>query len=267
MNGFLDLILPAWGAVAALMSVLWWRQVRTHNANWVDVAWAGSTGGLGVYFAIAGEGDPLRRLALAMMAGMWGGRLALHIYRRALRHPEEDSRYRYLRQHWHTATQIKFFLFFQAQGLAAMVFSLPYWAIAQIPGPTPPAVLTVAAVIWLVSIAGESFADWQLTAWRAAPGHCGRTCRTGLWAYSRHPNYFFEWLHWWSYVVLSHGSPYWWIALLIQGLMFMTLNYLSGIPHAERQALLSKGDDYREYQSTTPRFFPWRPKRHAQPRH
>jgi steroid 5-alpha reductase family enzyme len=81
-----------------------------------------------------------------------------------------------------------------------------------------------------------------------------------LWRYSRHPNYFFEWLHWWSYVPLALGTSWWWLPLLTQGLMLFTLLKLTGIPHAERQALAHRGDDYREYQATTNAFVPWFPR-------
>jgi steroid 5-alpha reductase family enzyme len=115
-------------------------------------------------------------------------------------------------------------------------------------------------LIWAVAVGGETLADRQLAAWRAAPANDGRTCRSGLWRYSRHPNYFFEWLHWWTYIPLAWGSPWWWLTLLGQALMLFTLFKVTGIPHTERQALASRGEDYRAYQRSTSVFIPWFPK-------
>jgi len=249
------------------MAGFWLHQARTLSANLVDVAWAAGTGGLGVVFAIVGDGDLVRRVLLGLMTGVWGLRLAWYISGRARRHPQEDGRYRYLREHWSTGTQFKFFWFYQVQGLTVMLFSLPFWVIANTAKPAPLGVIAAALLIWLVALSGEAIADRQLAAWRANPANRGVTCRAGLWRYSRHPNYFFEWLHWWSYVVLVWGNPAWWVALVAQATMLVTLFWVTGIPHTERQALASRGDDYRAYQATTSVFIPWFPKRHDESRH
>ena len=101
----------------------------------------------------------------------------------------------------------------------------------------------------------------QLAAFRAQPSNRGRTCRSGLWRYSRHPNYFFEWLHWFAYVALAVGSPVSWLAWSGPVVMYLFLRYISGIPFTEANALRSRGDDYREYQRTTPMLFPWFPRK------
>ncbi|HEX5550019.1 MAG TPA: DUF1295 domain-containing protein, partial [Nitrospira sp.] len=90
-----------------------------------------------------------------------------------------------------------------------------------------------------------------------------RVCREGLWYYSRHPNYFFEWLHWWAYVVMAIGAPGWPLTLIGPVAMGWALLRVTGIPLAEQQALTSKGEDYREYQRTTNAFVPWFPKPRA----
>ena len=86
------------------------------------------------------------------------------------------------------------------------------------------------------------------------------TCRAGLWRYSRHPNYFFEWLHWFAYVWLAVGSPWFGVAWTGPVVMYVFLRWLSGIPFTERQALATRGEDYRAYQRTTPMLFPWFPR-------
>ena len=89
----------------------------------------------------------------------------------------------------------------------------------------------------------------------------GKTCREGLWRYSRHPNYFFEWLGWWAWVLAAVGSPLFLLSLSGPLFMLVFLFKITGIPATEEQALRSRGDDYRRYQRTTSMFVPWFPKK------
>ena len=111
--------------------------------------------------------------------------------------------------------------------------------------------------LWLIGLLGESLADRQLARFRADPANKGKVCRTGLWNYSRHPNYFFEWLVWVGYAVFALGSPWGWLGLLAPALMLHFLRNVTGIPMTEELSLKSKGDAYREYQRTTSAFVPW----------
>ena len=132
-------------------------------------------------------------------------RLALHLWTRVRGEPE-DGRYQHLRAHWH-GDQLKFFAFFQFQALLIVLFALPFIAVARNPRGVRPCWLPAAVAIWLVSVVGEAIADRAAGAFRSDPANRGHTCRDGLWRYSRHPNYFFEWLHWFAYVCLAVGSP------------------------------------------------------------
>ena len=109
-------------------------------------------------------------------------------------------------------------------------------------------------------MAGECVADKQLSGFKANKSNARKVCRNGLWKYSRHPNYFFEWIHWWSYVLLNFGSNNLWISLTGPLLMLFFLIKISGIPFAEQQALKSKGIEYENYIKTTYMFFPGPPK-------
>ena len=122
----------------------------------------------------------------------------------------------------------------------------------------------LGVAIWAIGVAGEAVADAQLARFRADPGHRGRTCRAGLWRYSRHPNYFFEWLTWWAYVAIAWGAPHGWVALFGPAVMLLFLFKVTGIPYTEAQALRSRGDDYRAYQRTTSAFVPWFPRADAE---
>jgi len=157
------------------------------------------------------------------------------------------------------------FWFFQAQAVVALLFSLPFWAAAQSPVAAWNGWWVLGVCVWLASVAGESLADRQLHAFRSDPVNRGRTCRRGLWGWSRHPNYFFEWLHWFAYVFLAVGSPYLWLTILGPVLMFVFLYRFTGIPYTERQALKSRGADYERYQAEVSAFFPWPPKQTVNP--
>jgi len=120
----------------------------------------------------------------------------------------------------------------------------------------------IAVVVWLIAVMGEGMADSQLAAHRMDPANRGKTCRSGLWRYSRHPNYFFEFLHWFTYVFLSIGMGTGWVAVSLIGpaLMLAFLYRVTGIPYTEAQALRTRGADYAEYQRTTSPFVPLPPK-------
>lgn len=250
-----------WLAAAWMMTAGWAWQRRKTNAGIVDVLWSVGVGGAAVWSALAGSGAGATRAVLAVLGGLWGGRLALHLWRRVRGEPE-DGRYRALRAHWH-GHQGKFFGFFQFQAFLVAVFAVPFVAVAANPVASA-GWIGVAVVIWVVGVAGESLADRQLARFRADPGNRGKTCREGFWRYSRHPNYFFEWLHWFAYVALAVGSPVGWLAWSGPLVMFLFLRFVSGVPYTETQALRSRGDEYRRYQRDTPMFFPWFPSRHSE---
>lgn len=256
-----SVLLVIWGIASIVMTSGWLWQQRTRNAGIVDVLWALCVGGAAIGLALYGDGGTWPRVALAVLGGGWGVRLAAHLGHRVSREAE-DGRYAYLRRHWNDSG-LRFFLFFQLQAALVPLFALPFAAVARAPwtGPTPGLVAGLA--IGVLAVAGEGIADRQLARFRADPANRGRTCREGLWAMSRHPNYFFEWLHWFAYVVLAVGSPWWWMAAAGPAVMYVFLRWISGIPFTEAQALRNRGDDYAEYQRTTPMLIPRLPRRTA----
>lgn len=250
-------LIVVWAIAASAQTAAWLWQRRHRNAGIVDVVWAATVGCGALVLAILGDGAALPRAVLAALGTLWSARLALHLARRVFGH-SEDGRYANLRLYWGDS-DLKWFLFFQAQALLAVLFAVPFLGAARNLDASTGMVLAAVAW-WVASVAGESKADSQLAHFRADPANYGKTCRVGLWRYSRHPNYFFEWLHWFAYVWLAAGSS--WFAASWAGpvVMYIFLRWISGIPYAERQALQTRGDDYREYQRTTPMLFPWFPR-------
>jgi steroid 5-alpha reductase family enzyme len=245
-------------AAAVVMTLVWEIQRRTRNAGYVDAAWSFLMGGAAVYYNAIGPGAALPRALTATLGALWGFRLGLHILHR-MRHEAEDGRYRHLRERIR-GHQGKFFAFFMFQAGLTALFSLPFYVASRNPQATWTPWLVAGVVVWLVGVGGESLADRQLARFRADPANRGTTCRAGLWRYSRHPNYFFEWLHWFAYVGLAVGAPAWGWSLLGPALMLVSLCWVTGIPFVEAQALRSRGDDYRRYQRETSVFVPWFPR-------
>lgn len=244
----------------ALMTLMWLIQLRTRNAGIVDVAWGAGIGLLGALLAVTSGGDEKRQMLLAGLVGMWSVRLALYLFVRVIGHPEE-GRYATLRQQWGERANLKMFWFFQLQAATVVLFASPVWIAASNEKPWGQLTDYVGVSVWMVGMLGVSLSDWQLARFKRDSQNRGKTCRAGLWRYSRHPNYFFEWLLWWSYTLLAFPGALWWLAPVTPLLLLYFFLYVTGIPPTEAQALASRGDDYRRYQKETSPFVPWFPRK------
>lgn len=251
------IIISGFLTVSLFLVGLWQWQRRTGNAAVADAGWTGSMAFLALWYAFWTTPNTVRAWVIAGMTILWALRLTHHIIFYRVRGKPEDGRYAAMRAYWGDRAQSRFFLFFQGQAIAAFLFTLPLLAALTAPRPGWSFWDTVGVVIWLVAVTGESVADHQLEWFRNQPGNKGKTCRNGLWRYSRHPNYFFEWIHWFAYVAFSVGHPAWWYTWLAPVMMLIFLFKFTGIPYTEQQALKSRGDDYRAYQRTTSVFIPW----------
>jgi len=236
------------------MLALYAHQRRTQDATPVDIGWAIGIGFVSVYLASNGQGDLYRRVIVGTLTALWALRLSWHLHAR--RGPAEDGRYAMLRQQWGDRAQRNFLLLYLAQALLITFFSIPGLLAAA--NPNPLSILDgLGVAIWLVAIGGEGLADAQLHRFRSEPTNAGHTCQQGLWNYSRHPNYFFEWLHWFAPVAWAIPHDWGWLSLMAPVVMLYLLFSVTGIPYAEKRALLSRGDEYRAYQERTHAFFPF----------
>lgn len=256
-------LLGMWAVTAILFGVLWWWCERIGNAGYIDVAWAAMIAA-GVFAAgLMLDTEPKRALLVGVMGTVWGVRLARHLFVRLYGH-EEDGRYAHMRKYFGTRAPLAFFVFFQIQALFVVLFLAPMVAAITAAGPLgwPDA---VGALIWIVAVTGEEIADGQLARFKRDPANKGKVCKRGLWRYSRHPNYFFEWLHWFAYLAIgaTFATSIGWVALLGPVVMLVFLIFITGIPYTEKRAVQSKGDAYRQYQRETSAFIPWFPKRSA----
>ena len=243
-----------------LMLLLWLVQVRIKDASHVDVGWAGGLAILAVVFAVLGNGDVAHRVLVAVLGGLWGTRLALYLLFNRVLGKEEDGRYKTLRANWGDAANVKFFVFFQAQAGFVIAFSIPFALIVGDRSSGLGVLEWIGAALWVVAVSGEVLADRQLTRWRANPANRGKTARTGLWNWSRHPNYFCEWLNWIAFLLIALAAPHGWIAVEAPVFLLFLLVFVTGIPATEAQAVKSR-PDYAQYQREVSPFIPWFPKR------
>lgn len=262
MPALVSLAAQGWAIAAAVMLLAWLAHLRLRNAGVVDLGWVVSVCLLAVWDAIAAarNGAPLRGWIVAAAIGVWGARLGLYLLRDRVLGQPEDGRYADLRARRSPAAALRFFPFFQAQALLAVVFSLPALLVAFNTAERLSVLERMALLLWAVACTGEAIADRQLERFKARASARGRTCRDGLWRYSRHPNYFFEWLIWVALALFALESPWGPVALICPALMLFLLFRVTGIPATEAQALRTKGDDYRRYQETTSVFIPWPPR-------
>ncbi len=260
MNSGVTLVLTGAAGVALLMLLLWLIHLRTGNAAIVDAGWAAGLALLGALYAALGGGYWLRAAMIGAMSGIWGLRLAIYLLAtRVIGHPEE-GRYRELRARWKTNIPFKFLLFFEFQALLCVALASPFFLAARNLDRRLSALEWAAAALWTLAMAGEAAADAQLNKFKSQPANRGRTCRVGLWRYSRHPNYFFEWLIWIAFAVFALASPGGFWGLLSPILILYFVLRVTGIPATEAQAIRTRGEEYRRYQRTTSAFVPWFPK-------
>ncbi|MFC3195466.1 DUF1295 domain-containing protein [Marinicella sediminis] len=257
MSWFEQPLLLATLMCLALQLIAWFRQYQTHNADVVDIAWTLGIVMCALLYLWLTPVDTLTLVAVLLFPVIWYGRLLLHlIMRYDVDH--EDSRYQYLRAHWSAHTQQKFLGFFLFQAGLSVLFSLPaYWVITA--ADLSLGALLLALVWGGLSFIGVTLADHQL--YRFKKTHdSSEVCNVGLWRYSRHPNYFFEWIHWLVYPILLWNTDYFIWSWFIVGMMLLFLLKLTGIPFSEQQALLKRGDAYRAYMKKTSQFIIWRTK-------
>jgi len=261
MHPILYLFLLSLATVCGIMLLVWLWATRIRNYSIVDVWWALNFGIIAVLVYFLASGNPVRIAIVAAGGLLWSLRLGLHLGARVFSHlDEEEGRYKQLRKEWANNLHLKFFIFFQMQGISNAVLSLPFFIIASNAGDSISWIEYTGAVLWLVSIFGEAVADWQLKQFKKDPANKGKVCDKGLWNYSRHPNYFFQLMIWISVLVLALPSPLGWLAVISPLSIGYLIFNVTGIPMTEEQSLRSKGEAYKKYQQTTSVFVPWRKK-------
>jgi steroid 5-alpha reductase family enzyme len=250
--------------LSAVMAVAWQVQLTTGNTGWIDVFWTFGLGAVAIIASLVPLFDDswphVRQIMVAILVAVWSLRLGGHILIRT-RTVGDDPRYRQLITQWGTDAAREMFWQLQKQAAVSLILAISIVLAAQNPHPglRTQDVLGLAMVI--AAIVGEAVSDYQLRRFKVDPANRNSVCDIGLWRWSRHPNYFFEWLFWLAYpliaIDLAGYNPYGWLALLAPICMYWVLVYVSGIPPLEEHMLRSRGETFRAYQRRTRAFFPF----------
>jgi len=266
LPSFVAALLSAGLALSAIMACAWHIRQITENSGWIDVCWTFGTGAVAVVMALLplteGPWPHPRQIFVAALAALWSLRLGWHICVRT-RAIDDDPRYRDLMVQWGAGASVKLFWHLQVQAAVGLLLASSVMLAAQNPVPHLRAQDIVGAMVLLIGIAGEAVADRQLRLFKHDPANREKICDLGLWRWSRHPNYFFEWLCWLAYPIvaidLAGNNPLGPLALLAPLTMYWILVNVSGVPPLEAHMLRTRGPAFRAYQARTSAFFPLPP--------
>jgi steroid 5-alpha reductase family enzyme len=257
---FINTALAGGLAILLMMTVLWLISVRVQDASIVDSFWGPGFGVAALAYFLAGEGWLVRQILIIALVLIWGGRLGWHIFRR--NHGKgEDYRYQQFRQHYGPQRYwwVSFFQVFLLQGFLMWIISAPL--VMAHASPQPEAFTwqdALGGVIWLIGFAFEVAGDAQLAQFKANPANKGQVMQSGLWRYTRHPNYFGDACVWWGLWLVACSVPWGWLTVFAPLLMTFMLMRVSGVSLLEQRMMQRPA--YRAYAERTSAFFPWPPK-------
>jgi len=257
-------ILGAFGwsslAVIGFMTVLWLVSLPLRNSSIVDIFWGPTFLLQAIVYAFVtpDAGSDARSILIVALVAAWSIRLALHIGSRNIG-KGEDYRYAGWREEagaswwWRS-----FFRVFVLQGVLSLFIGLPLLA-AQVAGPAQLGWLdAVGAAVWGIGFFFEAVGDWQLTQFLRNPANRGHTMRSGLWQFTRHPNYFGDATQWWGLWLIALAAGGWWTLLSPVAMTFLIYR-ISGVGMLEA-TIAERRPDYADYMRTTNAFIPWLPK-------
>lgn len=247
--------------ILCMMLALWVVSVRVKDVSIVDLFW-----GLGFVLVawrtgLVSEGYPLRQFLMVALTTLWGLRLSFYLYERK-RGRGEDPRYTAMRagregRFWWTSL----FTVFLLQGVLLWVISLTLQVGLSSPSPNRVTLLDrLGFFVWLVGFVFEAVADHQMARFKRDPQNRGKVMRKGLWAWSRHPNYFGEALMWWGLYLIALSTPGSAWTIVSPALITFLLLKVSGVTLLDK-TLVERGPEYRSYMESTSAFVPWFPGR------
>ncbi len=258
---FLEIYGIAALVILGFMTTIWLISLALRNSSIVDIFWGtGFVLSNWIYFALTPDGLPARKWLISILVTIWGLRLSLYILWRNWG-KGEDFRY----QKWRREAGPKwwwqsFFKVFVLQGLLMWIISAPLLA-AHISA--TPARLTIldwlAIPVWAFGFFFEAVGDWQLARFKADPANKGQVLRTGVWRYTRHPNYFGDAAQWWAYYLVAAASGGFW-TVFSPILMTLLLLRVSGVALLEKTLTQTK-PQYADYVASTSAFVPWFPRK------
>lgn len=247
-------------ALSLAMTIAFFTWWHTRNSGWIDTTWTFGLGATGALAALPfdGSGWHLRQIIVVIFAALWSLRLGSHIAFRTAG-IKDDPRYAKLVRGWGRDATRQMFWLCQKQALVSIPMAFGMYLAARNPLPMR-AQDWLAIAILLAALGGEALADRQLNSFKANRRNKGKINDAGLWRWSRHPNYFFEWSGWLAYPLLAidvtNVYPFGFVALAAPACMYWLLVHVSGIPPLEEHMLKTRGKAFRAYQRRTNAFFP-----------
>ena len=258
---FWILVLEAFVILSLVFAGFWVYAKKINNYSIVDIIWSYAFIFILGFYVITSKEVILRQVLLLVMVGAWSLRLGTFLLRRIYsHHPEEDRRYLTLRKKYAPKVALQFFWFFQYQAWSVVILSLLFLEVSLNTTSELSNLEIFGFALWVFAFCGEAVADAQKSAFRKESKNQDKICNIGLWRYSRHPNYFFESLIWFSYFIFALGTSGTWYTIYSPLLILFLLLKVTGIPMAEAQSLKSRGEAFRKYQSETSIFIPWWPR-------
>jgi steroid 5-alpha reductase family enzyme len=251
--------------MTAVMLGAWAFGLARDNGGWTDVFWTFGTGAALAAVALvplkSGTAPDPRQWLVAGLVALWAIRLGSYIAGRVGFHAE-DPRYARFRADWGRDYPRNMLFVSLPQAPATALLGLSVLFAARTPGHDLVLRDVLGVAVLLIAILGEGLADAQMKAFKSHSRNHGQVAEVGLWGWSRHPNYFFEWLGWLAYpmIGLDLAHPITWLSFAAPLVMFLLLTRVSGIPPLEEAQLRSKGDAYRAYQARVSAFFPFPPR-------
>ncbi|HEY0521022.1 MAG TPA: DUF1295 domain-containing protein [Ilumatobacteraceae bacterium] len=248
-------------AIASFMIVMWVLSLVLKNASIVDVGWG--VGFVIVAFAVRArvDGNADRQQLLVAMTTLWGLRLAAYLHGRNRGKPE-DYRYRAMRKRWGPRFPlISLGTVFALQGVLMWVVSLPVQLGQVKADPKLGVVSWIGIVVWAVGLFFEVIGDAQLAVFKKDPANAGKVMDTGLWRFTRHPNYFGDACVWWGIALVAAETTVGRWGLIGAATMTFLLRRVSGVTLLEK-SLVKRRAGYEQYVATTSPFIP-RPPKHA----
>ncbi|MHB1356775.1 MAG: DUF1295 domain-containing protein [Anaerolineae bacterium] len=251
------------GLVVALVyfTIAWLVSLKQKDAGVVDTFWGPGFLVLALAYALLGAGFTGRKVLVVLLVALWALRLAVHIFTRN-RGKGEDYRYRQMRDKggakfwWQSLPKV-----FYLQAVLLWVVSAPLMMSQRT---YQPAYITgwdvAGAIVWAVGMFFEAVGDWQLRRFKADPANKGKVMNTGLWAYTRHPNYFGETMVWWGMFIIALGTPLGFLAVIGPITITFLLLRVSGVAMLEK-GLKDTKPEYQDYAARTSAFIPWFPKK------
>ncbi len=244
--------------ILIFICVIWLWYLRSNNPSIIDGCWS-----IGIFLAgsvymlvqLQEKAVDIKTIVAWLLLLTWALRLAGYIWVTRILKNKIDPRYETLSDNWQISKKIGFLLNYLFQGLLMLIMGLPFLFIPNSTHNEITNLSYIAITMTLIGIMGETVADWQLSQFKR--NSAGHLCNQGLWAYSRHPNYFFELIIWFGFALLAwQPTMVGWLCFISPLLLFIIFVFITG-PITEQQMLKSKGNIFTEYKRTTSFIIPW----------